>query len=377
MKVLKGYKYRLRPKSKELKLLSQFAGCARYAYNRGLERKKCAHEEGKRLRYFDQNKELTVWRKEIDWLASCHSQVLQQSLKDLDRAFEHFFRRLREKKTPGFPRFKRRGDRDSFRYPQGFKIEDNRVFLPKIGWMRFRKSREIPGSIKDVTVMREGDNWNISFSVEIEIEEKLVPLCLEKAIGIDLGCKSFATIVGPEVSTIEHPQYLKKQLSRIQKYGRVLSKKTYKSKNYFKFKKKLAKLHRKVKNVRADFLHKSSTDLVKNHDLICVEDLCVKRMLEEGSRSLSRKIADSGWRNFLDFLKYKAIDLGKRVVEVSPYFPSTKLCSSCGHKQMMPLSLREYHCACGLSLDRDVNAALNIKAAGTSVIACGVGITQR
>lgn len=375
MKVLKGYKYRLKPKRKDRELFSQFAGCVRYVYNRGLERRQQAHEKGERVSYFDQNKELTGWREEIDWLEACHSQVLQQSLKDLNRAFEDFFRRVKEKKAPGFPRFKKRGDRDSFRYPQGFKVEGTRVFLPKIGWVRFRKSRAIPGVIKDVTIMREGDHWNVSFSVEIELKQRQEPLSLEKAIGIDLGCQTFATLAGAQITTIEHPRCLKRQLSRIQKYGRVLAKREYRSKNYFKFKKKLARLHRKVRNSRADFLHKNSTDLVKNHDLICVEDLSVQKMLEEGSHTLSRKIADSSWRSFLSFLKYRAVEFGKRLVEVSPYFPSTQLCSSCGRSQVMPLSLREYHCECGLSLDRDVNAALNIKAAGTSVIACGVGVT--
>ena len=369
MKTLKGYKYRLRPKKKQLEQLSQFAGCARYVYNRGLERRKQAYDQNETLRYFDQNKELTLWRKELDWLESCHSQVLQQSLKDLNRAFENFFRRVREKKTPGFPRFKKRGDRDAFRFPQGFKVKEDQVYLPKLGWMRFRKSREIPGKIKEVTVMREGSNWNVSFSSEQEIEVTQVEPTA--GIGIDLGCERFATIVGQEITFVEHPKLLKKYLTKLKRYGHVLSKKTYKSQNYFKFKKKLSKLHRKVRECRADFLHKLSTELVKNHDLICVESLHVKEMLENGSRALSRSIADSGWRKFLSFLGYKTKEKGKKLVELASYFPSTQLCSNCGTRKKLLISDREYRCSCGLVLDRDVNAAINIKAAGTSAIACG------
>ena len=377
MKILKGFKYRLRPNRKQREFFAQFSGCARYVYNRGLERRQEVYEkEKKTLRYFDQNKELTAWRYEIDWLKSCHSQVLQQSLKDLNSAFDHFFRRLKKGGEPGFPRFKRKGDGDSFRFPQGFKLDESRVYLPKIGWVRFRKSREIEGEIKQVTITREGDCWSVSFSVEIERAIPEVIPTLERSVGIDLGCSVFAKLAIGESNLsgeIGHPKYLKSLLAKIKRYNHILSKKVYKSSNYFKFRKKLAKLHRHIRDARADFLHKVSTKLTQNHDQFFVENLHVKEMLEAGHTALRRAIADSGWRKFLDFLKYKAVELGKHFKELSPYFPSTQLCSCCGRRKKLSLNERVYTCDhCGLSLDRDLNAAINLKAAGASVVnACG------
>ncbi len=377
MKFLKGFKYRLRPNRKQKNFFAQFSGCARYVYNRGLERRQEVYEkEKKTLRYFDQNKELTHWRQEFDWLKACHSQVLQQSLKDLNGAFEHTFRRIKKGEEPGFPRFKKKGDGNSFRYPQGFKIQDNKVYLPKIGWVRFRKSRELQGEVKQVTILREGDCWYVSFSVEIEKAVPEVIPTLEKSVGIDLGCQVFAKLaIGEEniPGEIIHPKYLKRLLFKIRRYSHILSKKVYKSHNYFKFRKKLAKLHRSIRDARADFLHKASTNLIHSHDQFFVENLHVKEMLEAGHTLLSRAIADSGWRKFLDFLRYKAFELGKHFKELSPYFPSTQLCSCCGRRKKLTLGERVYTCNhCGLRLDRDLNAAINLKAAGASVVnACG------
>jgi putative transposase len=373
MKILKGFKYRLRPNRKHRTCFSQFSGCARYVYNQGLERRQQVYEkEKKTLSHFDQNKELTIWREELDWLRACHSQILQQSLKDLDRAFEHTFRRLKKGEQPGFPRFKRKGDGDSFRYPQGFKVEGDKVYLPKIGWVRFRKSRELEGEIKQVTIIREGTHWYVSFSVEIDKAVTEVVPTPERTVGIDLGCQTFAKLaIGEEnlPQEIYYPKYLKQALCRLRRYNHILSKKVYKSQNYFKFRNKLAKLHRSIRDARADFLHKVSTDLIQNHDQFFVEDLHVKEMLEEGHESLHRVIADSGWRKFLDFLEYKALEWGKHLRKLSPYFPSTQICSSCGQKKKLALTERVYSCdSCGLTIDRDYNAAINLKAAGASVV---------
>ena len=338
-------------------------------------RKEAYEKEGKSLRYYDQNLQLTKWKQdlELSWLKDVHSQILQQSLRDLDLSFQHFFRQVKSQEKPGFPRFKRKGEKDSFRYPQGVKVEGNKVYLPKIGWIRFRKSQEIEGTIKQTTVILEGGYWYVSFMCEVEVPDPIIaPIDEAQAIGIDLGISSFAKIVQGEENSLRevaHPRYLKKLLSRIKRYSKLLSRKVYKSKNREKCRRYLAKLHAKVRHCRGDFLHKLSTHLVESQDVICVESLSVKKLLQEGTKGLSQAIGDSGWRRFLLFLKYKAERLGKHLVEIERYFPSSQLCSCCSHREKMPLSKREFFCErCGLKLDRDENAARNIKTAGMTVL---------
>ena len=377
----KGIKYRLDPTRANRQDFACFAGCSRYVFNRGLdERIKEYDSTGKNVSHFQQNKNLTQWKREegTAWLKQVHSQVLQQSLKDLDSAFQHFFRRCKQGEKPGFPCFKSKGEHDSFRFPQSVKVSGNKVYLPKIGWVRFRKSREIPGVIKQATVSRDGKHWNISFSCEIVQPDPKPPVPdTEEIIGIDLGIQYFlAAVRGTESEQllIQSPAFLERDLERIRFLSRSYSRKKKGSANREKCRRKLADAYRKVKNRRLDFLHKLSTMIVKSHDVICVENLNIKKMLEDGCRSLSRRIADSGWRTFLNQIKYKAIELGKAVIEMSPYHPSSQLCSSCGSRRKMPLHRRQYDCAhCGFSEQRDINSALGIKAAGTSAFkkACG------
>src|ERR1700730_18357361 len=174
MLLKKGFKYRLDPTNGQRPLFAQFAGASRFLYNHGLERRKTLYEkEGKTITYFEQNNELVSLKRQEStaWLQDIHSQVLQQALKNLDNAFQHFFQNVKAGKKPGFPRFKCKGIRDSFRYPQGVKVEKDKVYLPKIGWVRFRKSREMKGKIKQATILREGEHWYVSFSTEKEIAD--------------------------------------------------------------------------------------------------------------------------------------------------------------------------------------------------------------
>lgn len=355
-------------------MLQQFAGARRWISNRGLEQRNKAYKDEKRtLTYYEQNNELVTLKEEFPWLKDIHSQVLQQALKDLDSAFKHFFRKVKEGKNPGYPKFKKRGVRDSFRYPQGVRVEGSQAYLPKIGWIKFRKTREIQGIIKETTLLLEGNAWHISFSCEIEIPDPLLATIDEdRAIGIDLGLKTFvATAAGKEniLGKIENPKYLAKNLLKIKYQSKMLSKKAKRSKNRLKTRLKLSKLHARVRNSRNDFTQKLSTKMIKNHDIFCIESLDISNLLIHNSRSNSRAIGDAGWRSFVHCLKYKAEEYGKHIKEAGKYFPSSQICSSCGHQKEMPLELRIYECLnCGLKIDRDYNSAIVLKAAGMSVL---------
>ena len=380
MLLKKGFKYRLEPTKDQRQLFVQYAGASRFLYNRGLEQRKVLYEkEGRSITYFAQNNELPSLKSQEStaWLQDIHSQVLQQALKNLDTAFQHFFENVKKGRKPGFPRFKCKGVRDSFRYPQGVKVAGDRVYLPKIGWVQFRKSRDIEGTIKQTTILRDGGDWYVCFSTEREVPEPTpAPIQEERAVGIDMGLTSFATMAaGPthKPTSIPHPRFLTQHLPRLRVLARRLSKKTKGSKNWLKAKMQLAKLHSHIRHCREDFAHKLSTMIVKSHDIICVEGLDIANLLEQGTKKLSRSIADASWRLFLRCLAYKAKEQGKHFVETGKYFPSTQMCSSCGHRQPMKLSDREYRCPnCLVVLDRDLNSAILEKAAGMSVLqACG------
>lgn len=374
----KTFKFRLDPTNEQSQLFACFAGACRFVYNRGLAQRNEVYEnQQKCLSYYDQNNDLPALKKTLIWLADIHSQVLQQALKDLNSAFSHFFRRVKKGEKPGFPRFKRKGIKDSFRYPQGVKVDSNRVYLPIIGKVKFRKSREILGTIKQTTVIKEGDHWFVCFSCEIERADPVKTFPDEKcAVGIDVGIADFATLaVGIEnrSESVGNPRFLRENLEKLRKKSKELSRKIVKSKNWIRCKNKIRKLHSKIKNCRNDFAHKLSYLIVKSHDVICVESLNIVQMLEQGTKTLSRSIADAGWSQFLTYLKYKSDEAGKHFVEAGQFFPSSQLCSCCGHKQKIGLEVRDYHCAeCGLNISRDLNAAINIKTAGMSVLnACG------
>ncbi|MBU6383816.1 MAG: transposase [Verrucomicrobia bacterium] len=380
MLLKKGFKFRLDPTQGQWELCAQFAGASRFLYNRGLEQRKAIYEaEGRSMTYFAQNNELVSLKRQeaTSWLQLIHSQVLQQALKNLDTAFQNFFQNVKSGKKPGFPRFKCKGLRDSFRYPQGVKVDGTSVYLPKIGWVRFRKSREIEGAIKQTTICREGDHWYVAFSTEQEVPTPaFAPINEDKAVGIDVGIKHFATMASGSAhipTYVSNPRFFTKHLPRLRVLARRLSKKVKFGKNWLKAKKQLSKLYARIKRCREDFAHKLSTEIVKNHDIICVEGLDIANLLEKSARPLSRAIADASWRSFLRCLQYKAKERGKHFVETGRFFPSTQICSACGANQKIGLEEREYRCpSCAMSMDRDLNSAIVEKAAGMSVLkACG------
>ncbi|HEY9854457.1 MAG TPA: transposase [Stenomitos sp.] len=373
MMIWKTFRYRLEPTGEQRQLFARFAGSCRFVFNHALAARITAYEqEGKTLSFAEQCKTLTGMKKAEGtvWLSEVHSQVLQQALKDLDAAYEHFFRRVKKGETPGFPRFKKKGVKDSFRYPQGIKVQGGKVYLPKIGWVRYRDSRPVEGKILQATIKRDGDHWFVCLACEIELREPVKPpINEERALGIDVGLKTFASL--SDGAEIPNPHFLRGALQRLRRAQRSLSRRVKGSANWFKQKAKVAKLHRKVRDSRLDFLHQLSTRLVKSHDVIAVEGLNIRGMVK--NRHLARAISDVGWGMFLAMLRYKAEWLGKHFVQIGRFEATSKKCSACGEKKPMPLSVRTYSCGnCGLVMDRDFNASLNIRAAGLSALhACG------
>ncbi len=379
----RAFKFKLNPTLLQYEMFLRFAGARRFVFNRGLDERQKAYEAtGKGPSYFEQNKELTRLKEteETSWLKEIHSQVLQQGLKDLDRAFQNFFVRVKKGKKPGYPNFKKKGMNESFRFPQGVKVENSKVYLPKIGWVKFRKSRDIQGEIKETTILQEGTDWVISFSCEWEkVLPKKAPIDEERAIGIDVGIEHFATTAaGKEnrAEEIENPKFLRKKLSHLRYLSRQLSRKTPKGKNRLKARLKVSKLHASIKNLRNDFVQQLSAKMVKTHDIFCIESLDISSLLEKSPKGLSRAISDAGWGSFLHCLKYKIEEHGKHLVAVDRYFPSSQICAACDSRQKMPLSIREYHCPnCGVKNARDYNSAIVLKAAGMSVLkACGAAL---
>lgn len=370
----KNFAYLIEPNKLQSALFFQFAGAKRWIFNWGLQQRKESWEKDKtKITLYDQNNELVnlKQKEDLSWLKDIHSQILQQALHDLDRASVNFFIGVKKRAKIGYPRFKCKGVRDSFRYPQGVKVKGNKVWLPKIKWVKFRKSREIEGTIKQTTLFREGEKWYVSFSCEIEKEIPEIVPDKEKAVGIDLGLTTFATMAVGEknhIVTIENPRFLKAKLAKLRFLSRSLSRKKKRGRNRLKTRKKLSIVHFKLKNVRSDFCYKKALEIVKNHDIIGVEKMNIKAMLQ-GLTNLARAISDAGWGIFLQCLKNKALEYGKTLYEVSSLLGSTQHCSNCDKKNKIELSQREYICSCGLKIGRDLNSAINVKkkAVGASV----------
>ncbi len=364
-------------------MFARFAGCCRYVFNLALAARKLAYEQAaKTLSFVDQCRILTEWKKAegTPWLAAVHSQVLQQALKDLDAAYQHFFRRVKQGETPGFPRFKKKGVKDSFRYSQGIKVRDGKVYLPKIGWVRFRNTRPVEGKIQQATIKRDGDHWFVCFSCEIRIPDPVH--ASTAAVGIDLGIVNFASLSNG--TQIEPLGSFRKHEARLARAQRKLSRKRKRSRNLGKLKAKVYRLQAHIANARKDFLHKLSTTLCKNHALIVVEDLNVKGMSASASGTaekpgqnvraksgLNKSILDQGWSMFRSMLEYKAKWLGGQVVAINPANTS-RACPVCGEVDADNRKTQaEFRCVhCGHADNADVNAARNILRAGLARLAC-------
>lgn len=379
MKILKAFKFELMPNGAQIRKMKQFCGCSRFVFNRALtyQNEQYQKDNSFKFSYRKIADLLPEWKREFTWLKDCHSQVLQQSIKDLDKAFENFFA-----KRSNFPNFKCKGEKDSFRIPQGFKLEqhNNRIYLPKIGWVRYRNSRNVFGSLKNVTVRQKCGKWYISIQVEFETA-KLTPKPNGGEIGIDMGIVRFATLSNGEYfEPINAFKNLKGKLAKLQKQ---LKHKTKFSKNWQKLKAKIAKLHHKISNIRKNHLHQISSKISKNHAIVYVEDLKIENMSksakgdtkQHGHRKnvkqksgLNRAILDQAWGEFRRQLDYKLLWNGGFLFAVPPQNTS-RSCPNCGHTAKDNRKTQaEFKCVqCGYENNADVVGAINVLKRGQAL----------
>lgn len=354
MKTNAGFKYRIYPNQEQQGKLAVQFGHARFVYNLYLGvRSDYYKATGKSASYMDCTNDLTQLKNEPEhiWIKEADSQVLQQSLKDLDAAFTRFFKGLGD-----YPKFKKRHGKQSIRYPQRFKLDDNRIYLPKVGWTKINLHRPIRGNMKSCTVSRtKTGKYFVSILCEWEHE---LPETIDGEVGIDLGITHFATLSTGE--KIDNPRNLKRSMRRLKIRQRRLSHKQKGSSNRGKARHSVAMTHERIANQRRDFHHQLSRHLVDQYGYIALEDLNVSGMVK--NHKLAQAISDVGWSQFVTFLKYKQ-DWNNGVVhQVGRFFASSKLCSACGAKnQDLTLSVREWTCQeCGAIHDRDTNAGINI-----------------
>ena len=353
----KAYKFRIYPNQEQQELIDKTIGCSRFIYNEFLAKSK----DNQYKSYSKNSKELTQLKKEYTWLKEVDSIALQQSLKDLDRAFKNFF-----SGKYNFPKFKsKRKARLSYRTqkfirPSGstnIEINDNKIKLPKLSWVRFAKSKEVKGKINNVTVSKSKVG---KYYISINVSQVLVTTVKDNQgkLGLDLGIKDFLTTSNGE--HISNPRHLSKYQDKLAKLQRRLAKKQKFSNNWYKLKKKIAKVHTKIKNVRLDFLHKLSTRLVKENQLLVIEDLNVKGMIKNSK--LAKHIADCSWSKFTTMLEYKGKWYDCILHKVNRFFASSQTCNICGTKnpKVKDLSVRDWTCSCGATHNRDTNASLNL-----------------
>ena len=379
-----AYKFQLKTNLSQARQMRSFAGACRFVFNQALALQKAKYEAGnKKLSYADLCAELLTLKSSNPWLGESPSQTLQQSLKDLERSYTNFFA-----KRADFPRFKKKGLSSSFRFPQGCKLDqaNNRIFLPKLGWIHYRNSREVLGEVKNVTVSHSCGHWYISVQTEREVSDVIHPST--SAIGVDMGIAQFATLSDGHVfAAVNSFKQKQKQLAR---YQRAFSRKVKFSQNWKKQKSKIGRLHQTIANIRKDYLHKTTTIISQNHAMIVIEDLQVKNMSKSASGNLNkpgrhvkaksglnRSILDQGWFEFRRQIEYKQVWRGGDVLAVPPQYTSQR-CSCCGTvSKENRQSQAKFACiACGYQANADVNAAMNILAAGHAVLACGEIVQQ-
>jgi putative transposase len=383
MQRLQAFKYELMPTGEQQRQMRRFAGSCRFVFNKALALQKERYEQGeKKLGYAALCKELTAWRNGVEtpWLFDAPIHPLQQTLKDLERAYSNFFA-----KRADFPRFKKKGQSDSFRYPDPKQIKldqgNARVFMPKLGWLRFRQSRDVLGTVKNITVSHNSGKWFVSIQTEREVTQ---PIPTGDAVGIDMGVARFATLsdgtfVAPLGSFKRHQERLRRaqqSMSRKQKF----------SSNWKKAKARVQRIHSRIGNARRDFLHKTSTAISQNHAMVCIEDLAVRNMSKSAAGTvekpgknvrakcgLNKSILDQGWFEFRRQLDYKLAWRGGWLVAVPPQYTS-RTCPACGHVSAENRKTQaQFLCVeCGFEENADVVGAINVLRAGHARFACEV-----
>ena len=379
MQRLQAFKYELMPNGEQVRDMGRYAGSCRFVYNKALALQKTNHEAGgKFVGYVAMANLLPAWKREFPWLKESPSQALQHALKNLERAYKNFF-----EKRADFPRFKRKGTGEGLRFPQGFEIDqaNGRIKLPKLGWMRYRNSRDILGIPKNITISQSGGKWYASIQTEREVEQRIPNAT--SAIGIDMGITRFATL--SDGSFVAPLNSFKKHEVRLKRYQRAMSRKVKFSKNWQKAKRRVQNIHARIGNARRDFLHKSTTTISKNHAMVAIEDLQVRNMSKSSKGNaekagenvaqksgLNRAILDQGWFEFRRQLEYKLNWNGGILVPV-PAHHTSQTCPACGHVATENRQTQaKFACVdCGHTDNADVVGAMNVLARGHRVAACG------
>ena len=351
MIVYKGFKYRLDPTPEQKRTLLQHGGNTRFLWNILLSNN---IEYYKKKRKFNFGHvmitSLPKLKEEYEFLKFSSAKSLQTVGRQLDTALRDSF-----KKTKAFPKFKKKSlEQDSFHCPQDWKQNKRYIKVPKIGKIPWIKHRPLRGRPKSITITQDGDQWYCSVLCEISIKEK--PKKGKNIVGIDVGLKDFAVLSDGEV--IKRRRFTKDNEKRLAKEQKRLSRKERGSQNRTKQRRIVQRVHRKIRNSRKDFLHKTTHRMISKYDGFCLEDLNVSGMMKNGK--LSKSIADASWSEFKRQLEYKSLWNWKHFIQVDRWFPSTKTCSSCGGRRSMELKERIYECKCGFIINRDLNAAVNI-----------------
>ena len=368
----KAFKYRIYPNKEQQTLIQKTFGCCRFVYNHYLAKRIELYKSDKsNINYNACSNDLKRLKQKYEWLKEVDSVSIQSSLKDLDIAYQNFFRRVRHgDKKAGFPKFKSKKDnKKSYKTKftnNNIQVLANKIKLPKLGLVKCKVSKQIQGRILNATISQ---NPSGKYFVSVCCTDVEIPQysSTSAVVGIDLGIKEFA--ITSDKQHIKNPKYFSKSEKKLAKLQKQLSRKTIGSKNRNKARIKVARQHEKISNQRNDFLQKLSTQLIKDYDVICIEDLQVKNMIK--NHKLGKSISDVSWSEFVRQLQYKADWQHKVIQKINTYYASSQLCSVCGYKntETKDLSVREWVCPqCGVHHDRDVNASVNILNEGLKLL---------